>query len=98
MNYDKLAIPPGETLKEAMDVRGICKEELAKNMNISETYLDKILSGESKLTDEIAVKLEAVIGIPAYFWRNLETNYRNCIENEQESVVINGKQYRVPKS
>ena len=91
MSYGNIVIPPGETLKEAMETRGIGKEELAKNMNISESFLESLLNGEAKLTNEVALRLEAVIGIPAYFWRNLEAKYRQELSKERMRITINGK-------
>ena len=91
MSYGNIVISPGETLKEEMENRGIEKEELAKNMNVSESFLESLLNGEAKLTNEAALRLEAVIGIPAYFWRNLEAKYRQELNEERMRITTNGK-------
>ena len=77
--YD-LAIPPGETILEIMEDRGITKQSIANSLNVSFTELNEIFSGNAKLTHDIALKLEETFGTPASFWDNLERNYRIDLE------------------
>lgn len=71
-----VAIAPGETIRENMTFLGMNQKELATRLDISEKHMCHILSGNSPITYESALKLESVIGPSAEFWMNLESNYQ----------------------
>lgn len=71
-----IAIPPGETIRENMELLGMNQVELAARLGITQKHLSNILNGNAPITYETALKLEAVIGPSAQFWMNLETNYQ----------------------
>jgi len=48
-------------------------------MDIPEKDISKLINGEVPLTHEMAIKLEMVLGLPAIFWNNLESIYREKI-------------------
>ena len=75
-NYNFIATPPGATIKEQLEDKGISQNEFATKMEMSEESLNRLLDGRARLTSEIATKLENVLGVPAKFWINLETIYR----------------------
>lgn len=82
-NY--IAVPPGATIKEQLNDRGMLQKEFASRMNLSEKHISKLINGQAQLTQDVAYRLEMVLGIPASFWNNLEANYREQItkvENE----------------
>lgn len=70
-----VAIPPGATIREQLVLRGITQEDFARDLGMSE--VSQLLEGNVKLTPDIALRLEHVLGIPANFWINLETIYRS---------------------
>ena len=71
-----LAIPPGATIKEQLLDRHMSQKEFAARMNLSEKHISRLINGEVQLTQEVALKLEFVLGVPAAFWNNLEAIYR----------------------
>lgn len=71
-----IAIPPGVTIQEQLDDRGMTQKEFAKRIDISEEYISKLIDGEVHLTTEMAEKLELVLGVPASFWNKLEAIYQ----------------------
>lgn len=82
-----IAIPPGETVRELMEDYRIGRQEMAARMGITAEQLDRLLSGEAKLTTVLAAGLENVFHVPASFWINLEMQYRRDllkVESEQE--------------
>ena len=84
-----IAIPPGATIKEQLDDKGMSLKEFATKMGMSESYISKLINGDVQLTPKIAVKLEAVLGVPAKFWNNLEAIYReNIIKAEAENNAL----------
>lgn len=71
-----IATPPGATIREQLNDRGMSQKEFAVRMDMSEKHISKLINGEVQLTPEVAVRLEVVLGIPAKFWNNLEAIYR----------------------
>lgn len=71
-----IAVPPGETIKEILEHRGIKQKEFALRMDMSEKHISRLINGEVLLTQETASKLEIVLGMKAKFWLELEAIYR----------------------
>ena len=71
-----LAIPPGEYLDEVLEEMDITQVELAQRMRQPTQTINDILTGEQAITPDTARQLEQVVGVPAYFWNNLESEYQ----------------------
>lgn len=83
-----MAIAPGVTIKEQLVERGMRQKEFAIRMDLSEKHVSRLINGEVLLTLEVARKLEMVLGIPAQFWCNLETIYREeLLKVEEENAM-----------
>lgn len=85
-----IATPPGTTIKEQLLDRELSQKEFALRMGMSEKHISKLINGEVKLTPDVAVRLEMVLGVPAKFWNSLESVYREKLikakaENEMEA-------------
>ncbi len=78
-NSRSIAIPPGATIKEMLQDRGMNQKEFAVRMDMSEKHISRLINGEVQLVPEMALKLEMVLGAPASFWNNLEGIYREKI-------------------
>ncbi len=75
--YPDVAIPPGEYLAEEIEARGISQKELAKRMKRPLNAINEIVNGKKAITAATALQLEeALPGIPARLWLNLETDYQ----------------------
>lgn len=84
-----IATPPGATIKEQLVDRGMSQKEFASRMEMSEKHISKLVNGAVQLTPDVAMRLEMVLGIPAHFWNNLESIYREKLarvkaENDME--------------
>ncbi len=93
-----IATPPGATIKEQLNDRGMSQKEFAARMDMSEKHISKLVNGEVQLTPETAVRLEMVLGVPAKFWNNLEAIYREKIikaevENAMDADVEIARQF-----
>lgn len=73
------AVPPGETLLETIQHLGIDQRELSERTRISTKHISEIINGKAPISCETAILLEMVTGVPARFWNNLESNYREKI-------------------
>ena len=83
-----IATPPGATIKEQLNDRGMSQKEFAARMDMSEKHISKLINGDVQLTPETAVRLEMVLGVPAKFWNNLESIYREkIIKAEAENAM-----------
>lgn len=93
-----IAVPPGETIKEQLIDRGMSQKDFAARMGMSTKHICHLINGDVRLTPEVAFRLEMVFGIPASFWNNLESVYREKIvraeaENEMEQDIEIVKKY-----
>jgi plasmid maintenance system antidote protein VapI len=78
-----VAIPPGVTIQELLEINNISVEEFTNssmyNPWISVRYAENLLSGEADLGKYEAGVLEEMLGVDAGFWLALEKNYRKKI-------------------
>ena len=74
---DKVS-PPGETLLEVLEDRGITQAELAERTGCPRKTIDEIVRGRAAITPETALQLERVLGVPASFWSARESQYREA--------------------
>ncbi len=80
-----IAIPPGEYLEEVLEDMGLNQAELARRMGRPAQAINEIIKGEKAITPETSIQLEKVLGVPAYFWSNLELEYRLNMASQIES-------------
>lgn len=72
---DIIAFHPGYYIAEYIATTGIKHAKFAKNLDISEVLLGKLLDGQLDITDELAMKIANVVGTSAAFWINLQKAY-----------------------
>lgn len=87
-----IATPPGATIKEQLVDRGMSQKEFATRMDMSEKHISRLINGEVMLTPDVAMRLEMVLGLPAHFWNNLESIYREKLvmvqaENDMDEDI-----------
>lgn len=66
---------PGEFIKDEIEARKINPKNFAKQLPLSPSGLNQLLSGKINITPEIAIKLENALGIKAEFWMKLQVQY-----------------------
>ncbi|MDT0636370.1 HigA family addiction module antitoxin [Spectribacter hydrogenoxidans] len=76
--------PPGDTIAEVLDERGLSQRALARRTGFSAKFINQLIAGKAALTEETALKLERVLGSSARFWLNLESRYRETLARQQE--------------
>ena len=86
--FSDLAIPPGESLAEELEVRGMTHEELASRMGCSPQVVDEIVRAERAITPDIAAGLGQALGIDGQFWINFEEHYRMTLEHIRAKAVV----------
>lgn len=84
--YSNLAIPPGETIAETIEFRGMSVAELAVTLGLSVKAMDEVIAGDRAITPDIAVGLDNALGISAQFWLNGEARYRATLARNWEKT------------
>ncbi len=83
-----LAIPPGETLQEMLEERGMSQTELALRMGRPVKTINEIIRGKTAITAETALQLERVFTVPVQLWLNLEQSYREALARQVEDEAL----------
>ncbi|MEG0835900.1 MAG: helix-turn-helix domain-containing protein [Christensenellaceae bacterium] len=79
----------GDIVKEYLEQYGITQKDLANRTGISEKHISNVLSGNSRLTEDFALKLEKVMpDVPASYWLNYESKYREQLAREKETYNL----------
>jgi HTH-type transcriptional regulator/antitoxin HigA len=70
------AVPPAETMKEAMKAFRMTPADLAQSTGLPIKTVGALLVAQAPITAEIAAALERTFGPPARFWLDLEALYQ----------------------
>lgn len=76
-------VSPGETLRELLDDRNLSRADLVALAGLTDPVVDRILSGDEPITEEVAAALERATNVSARFWLNLEAAYRKPLPKEK---------------
>lgn len=68
-------VPPGETLREALDERGMSQRYLAFATGYTQKHINQIVQGHARITVEAALRFERELDISARFWLHLQADY-----------------------
>lgn len=86
--FEEYAIAPGETIMELLEVNCMSQLDLADKTGINKKTINEIIKGKAPITTATALKLEYVFDIPASFWNNLESGYREALERKKDMESI----------
>jgi HTH-type transcriptional regulator/antitoxin HigA len=75
--------PPGETLAELLEERGITEEDLAQRLGSSVEAIRTIIDGHTSIDVEMAEQLEKIVGVSAEYWLNHEAKYRASLLHKE---------------
>ena len=87
-----MAVHPGIMIKPDLEERGISQKDFAKMVGIQASHLSEVLNGKRALTTDMAVKIEAVIGLPAKVHLSAQTQYElesaNAVTDSKEKETV----------
>ncbi len=86
--FDEYVIAPGETILELLEANCMTQLDLSDKTGMSKKTINEIIKGKAPITTATALKLEYVFNIPASFWNNLESNYRESLERQKDLESI----------
>lgn len=82
------AIPPGATIEETLESLGMTQQDLAARMGRPKQVICDIINGRKAITPDTALQLERVLGVPASFWNNRESQYRDTLARQEEQTRL----------
>lgn len=85
---------PGEVLKDELEFRGISQRGLAKDMGISYSTLNEVLNGKRALNTELAMMMEAALGVDAAPLLAMQNEYNMLIAERNDSFMEKLKSIR----
>jgi HTH-type transcriptional regulator/antitoxin HigA len=77
--------PPGGTILDALEERGLPPRELAKLLGLTQERAEKLLNGKDAITKDVAKLLSAHLGGSENFWLLREKNYRDEVARLQST-------------
>ncbi len=84
------AVAPGRTLQETIGALEMDQRELAKRTGLSVKHVNQVIKGVASITQDTAIRLERVTGVPARMWNSLEANYRERLARLDERTRLQG--------
>ena len=71
-----------QVLKGYMEDMGLSQHDLAEKCGYSTEFVNKIISGEMRIDQGIANKLEQSLGLKAYIWLGIEQKYQDFLARD----------------
>ena len=85
---------PGEVLKEELEFRGISQRGLARDLGISYSVLNEVLNGKRSLGPELAMMMEAALGVDAAPLLAMQNEYDMLMAERNELFMEKLRQIR----
>ena len=89
-----IAIHPGEMLKDELQYRKISQKKFAEVTGVSYSMLNEILNCKRPITTGFALLVEAALGIKAYIYVNMQTDYDLQMAGNDKKVAFKLDQIR----
>ena len=87
--YRPMAItPPGQTIGDLLEERGIRQTELATRMDVTPKFVNELIAGKAGITPSTALALEKALDVPADFWLVRDARYQEALAREQSKMEM----------
>ena len=81
-------VPTGSIIREYLIEYGFTQKEACQRLGISEKHFSNVINGNSRLTEEFALKLENLLPVPASYWLNIEIKYREYLARVNQEAEL----------
>ena len=81
---------PGEVLREYLP-EGMSVTDAAKALNVTRQSLSAVLNGRAGISIEMALRLEAALGIEAEFWLRMQMIFD--LREARQKELVRGVRY-----
>lgn len=68
--------PPGDTVADLIEERGIKQVELAARMGVTPKFVNELIAGKASISPTTALALERTLDVPADFWLTRDARYQ----------------------
>lgn len=68
-------VHPGETLREMLEERRWLQSQLATLCGVTEKHISRVITGQSGIGVDFALRLERVLGVNARVWMRMQVDY-----------------------
>jgi len=81
---------PGEIIAEYLEEYNMSQEELALRSGFSKKHISEVINGKKRISMEFAKGLEYALGVPMYYFVNLQKDYdeKILLFHEQNNISI----------
>jgi antitoxin HigA-1 len=84
----KLAVHPGEILKDELDALDVTPTEFARQIEVPPNRISQIIAAKRSITGDTALRFGHWFGIDPQFWLNLQTQHDLAVADRQVGKTI----------
>lgn len=78
---------PGELIKEELDAIKMTQAKLAEKIEVKPSLLNEVIKGKRAVNTELALLIEAAIGLPAEMLLKLQADYNMQVAKADDSFM-----------
>ncbi len=78
---------PGSLIREELEERKMTQAKLAEQIGVSLSLLNEVVNGKRNINTELALLLEAALGISAHIWLDLQSDYNMQVAKSDVSFM-----------
>lgn len=78
---------PGSLIREELEERKMTQAKLAERIGVSPTLLNEVVNGKRAINTELALLLEAALGIAAHIWLDLQSDYNMQVAKSDSTFM-----------
>jgi addiction module HigA family antidote len=78
---------PGQLIREELEEREMTQTKLAGKIGVSPSLLNEVINGKRAVNTELALLLEAALGISAHIWLDLQADYNMHMAKSDSSFM-----------
>lgn len=78
---------PGALIRDELEEREMTQAKLAEQIGMSPSLLNEVINGKRAVNTELALLLEAALGIAAHIWLDLQANYNMHVAKSDASFM-----------
>ena len=78
---------PGVLIRDELEERGMTQAKLAEQIGVSSSLLNELINGKRAVNTEMALLLEAALGIAAHIWLDLQSDYNMYMAKSDTSFM-----------
>ena len=80
-------VHPGELLMEEIEYRGISQRKLSSGIGVCNSVINEILKCKRPINAEIAILIEAALGIEANMLIRMQTDYNMQVARKNSKII-----------